>query len=73
MVMPIVMSLDDVELGHMYMVAACDGEVGVSFQARLEDIEKPAHNEQWVLHFEGYITLRVIDNRKIVLFEVLEL
>lgn len=74
MIMPIVFHMRDLEVNHVYMVAATAHEVGVSFQARLVDIEVPkCVEEDWVLHFSGGLTLRVDDKSATVFFEVLEL
>lgn len=74
MIMPIVMKLRDLELNHVYLVAAVAQNVGVSFQARLLVIEAPTHVQymQWVLHFSGGLTLRLDEYSDTTFFEVLE-
>lgn len=72
MVMPIVMRLHDLELNHIYLVAAVERTVGVSFQARLIEIEKGDSQFQWVLHFSGGLTLRTAEYSDTIFFEVLE-
>lgn len=73
MIMPIVLQLQDLEVNHVYLVAATEYEVGVSFQARLLEIEPPDSIDiQWVLHFSGGLTLRLAKNSVSTFFEVLE-
>lgn len=72
MIMPIVLQLVDLELNHIYLVAAVEREIGVSFQARLLVIERGDEICQWVLHFSGGLTLRIAQGSATTFFEVLE-
>ena len=72
MVMPMILRLVDLKVGSLYLVAVCECNVSLSFQATLVDIHQPVlYLQPWVLHFEGGITLQLHDDRRSSFLEVL--